>query len=62
MIIFFWIVDLIMPITMLWISVVYKKKSRMKRSAWSGFRTSKSMESQENWKLHYFIYIGDDLC
>lgn len=46
----FWIVDLLLPVTMIGLSCYYKKKEDGRISQLSGFRTKNSMESKEQWK------------
>ncbi|MDU1347897.1 SdpI family protein [uncultured Clostridium sp.] len=46
---FFWLVDMIFPISMIGIGVYYNKKKDMEISKISGFRTEASMKSKEAW-------------
>ncbi len=47
--IFFWIVDLIIPITMIIIGRVYSFKPPKEISSLRGYRTTRSMSSKEAW-------------
>lgn len=50
---FNWIVDLIIPITMIVLGFVYNKKAKGEISDMSGFRTVNSMVSKESWKYSH---------
>ncbi|MCT4543905.1 MAG: SdpI family protein [Vallitalea sp.] len=47
--IFLWIVDLVLPITMIIIGLVYKYNAPEKVNNFHGYRTKQSMKSQEAW-------------
>ncbi|GEM_PF-346252 len=49
MVIFFWIVDLIIPITMIITGLVFRSNPPKKINTLVGYRTKRSMESQEAW-------------
>lgn len=46
----FWIIDMILPITMICLGIYYYKLSDANISRISGFRTKESMKSKKNWK------------
>lgn len=46
---FFWIVDLLIPVLMIVIGIVYKKHAPKKINHLHGYRTKESMKSQEAW-------------
>lgn len=50
---FNWIVDLIIPITMILLGSLYSRKAKSKISDISGFRTINSMASKESWKYSH---------
>lgn len=65
----FWIIDFIMPLTMIFIGVYYFfKKSEQPIHKTSGFRTSASMVSRKSWSVahklagKYLIICGIILC
>lgn len=49
MTIFFWIVDLIIPVTMIVLGLVFKYKPPKKINWVYGYRTTRSMKSQKAW-------------
>lgn len=51
----FWIVDLILPITMIAISFFYKRKAKKDISRISGFRTSETMENKKLWEEAHLL-------
>lgn len=56
---FFWIVDLIIPVTLIVIGLIYKNNHPKQINQISGYRTSGSMKSQEAWD--YANYRGGQL-
>ena len=46
----FWIIDMIIPITMIALGIYYNNKANMNISEKSGFRTAASMKSKEAWE------------
>ncbi len=51
----FWVVDMILPVTMVIISFYYKKKAYSKMTNMSGFRTAESMKNKECWKEAHLL-------
>ncbi|MBU3136418.1 SdpI family protein [Clostridium gasigenes] len=47
--IFFWIIDLLIPLTMLIISIMFKYQPPEKVNSFYGYRTTRSKSSQEAW-------------
>ena len=47
--IFFWIIDLLIPILMILIGFMFIKKPPKNINIWYGYRTKMSMKSQEAW-------------
>lgn len=47
--VFFWIVDLIIPVTMMVMGTVFKKHPPKEINSVYGYRTSRSMASKEAW-------------
>lgn len=50
-----WVVDMILPITMVVISFFYKKKAYNEITNMSGFRTAESMKNRESWKEAHLL-------
>lgn len=46
-----WIFSLLLPVTMIFLSLYYYKKAKGEPSKWSGFRTTESMKTQESWRF-----------
>lgn len=53
--IIFWIIDMLLPICMILLSILYKKKAEKNISKVSGFRTKETLESPELWKKAHYI-------
>lgn len=51
----FWIVDMIIPFTMIIAAFYYNKKAKQNISFISGFRTPLSLSSKENWQIAHNI-------
>lgn len=47
--IFFWIIDLLIPLTMIIISIMFKYQPPKKINSFYGYRTTRSKSSQEAW-------------
>lgn len=56
--IFFWIVDLIIPITMIIIGIIFENHPPKEINYVYGYRTKRSMASQEAWDLAHKL-CGD---
>lgn len=51
----FWLVDLILPVTMIALSFYYRKKAYSDISAVSGFRVKEAMSDKETWKFAHLL-------
>lgn len=49
MTVFFWITDLLPPVTLIVLGIIYKFKPPKEINRISGYRTTKSMRSQKTW-------------
>jgi uncharacterized membrane protein len=49
MTVFFWITDLLPPVTLIVLGIIYKFKPPKEINRISGYRTPKSMRSQKTW-------------
>lgn len=58
MVIFFWVSDLIIPISMIITGLVFRSSPPKKINLLVGYRTKRSMESQEAWNLAQ-KYLGE---
>ena len=54
--IFMLICNLMIPVVMIWIGMIFQKKPPTKINGWYGYRTSMSRKNMDTWKFahHYF--------
>ncbi|MDF2591463.1 MAG: sdpI/YhfL family protein [Clostridia bacterium] len=55
MIVFFWVVDLLVPLTMIVLGLVFKNNPPRKVNSLYGYRTENSMKTQETWDYAQYL-------